>query len=313
MKRIVFILIVIPFTFIVLAQVSYNVSNKLIVSNKDCELSKLVLVLPVPESNQYQTISNLKISEGQIITVENTGNKYLRDINTSSLPGKGSSYTLSCDFDVTLYPMTVDRSQFQTIYSYDTSSDIYKKYTVSDGEYINVNNGIIKAKADILWKESNENYLDYAYACYLYVAENFNYLNPNTGLHPIADLLAAGGGDCGNLASIYINLLRAKGIPAKHIITVRPDGSYHVWADFYLEKYGWIPVDVNMKLDYPNGNYFGYCKGDGIVMSVDICNNMEIETNNYYNGVILQTYYYWYWYASKGSILLNHQVESLKY
>ncbi|UQT32617.1 transglutaminase-like domain-containing protein [Parabacteroides distasonis] len=47
--------------------------------------------------------------------------------------------------------------------------------------------------------------------------------------------------------------MRAKKIPAKHIVTVRPDGSHHVWADFYLERYGWIPVDVNARLVDPRG------------------------------------------------------------
>jgi hypothetical protein len=199
-------------------------------------------------------------------------------------------------------------SQFETIYPYDTQSDIYKKHTVSRGEYIDVNNDTIKQIANQLWNDANGHPIDYAYTCYLYVAENFSYLNPNTDIHPIADILSQRGGDCGNLASVFINLLRAKGIPAKHIITVRPNGSCHVWADFYLQNYGWIPVDVNMKLDDPNGNYFGYCAGDGIVISEDICNQVEYDSGVNYNAVLLQTYLWWYWSRSGNTLSPSHHV-----
>lgn len=107
-----------------------------------------------------------------------------------------------------------------------------------------------------------------------------------------------------------MNLLRAKGIPAKHIVTVRPDGSYHVWADFYLEKYGWIPVDVNMKLDNPEGNYFGYCLGDGIVMSEDIFYEIEYDEGEFCDVVLLQNYYYWYWADKFDMITAQHNVSS---
>lgn len=309
MKRVFFLLFVMSIITPCFAQKRYFISNKALILNNNCDLRKLSLILPVPQSCSYQDIEDLSVSSGDIL-VSPSGNKYLRDVKTSNLPNAGEQYVLSEDFTVTLYPMYVDMEQFTTIYPYDTNSEIYKIYTSNKGLYIDTNNPLILSISDKLWEDSQNNVLLYAKNCYEYVAANYRYLNPNTGIHPIDKILKDGGGDCGNLASIYVNLLRAKHIPAKHIVTVRPDGSYHVWADFYLEKYGWIPVDVNMKLDHPNGNYFGYCKGDGIVMSEDIFYDIEFESGSKYEVVLLQTFYYWYWLNSGNSLVANHNITS---
>lgn len=312
MKR--FIIVFLFTTFLVgemYSQSNYKINNSVILKNINCDLSKLSLVLPVPYTNEYQTINNFEYSSGDLLTAANKNNKYLQDLKISGLPTASDNYTLSTDFDVTLYPMYIDFDQFTEIYPYDKQSSVYKQYTGSDGEYIDPENTQIKRISTDLWSEANEEIIPYARLCYEYVAANFKYLNPYTGLHPLATLLANGGGDCGNLTSIYVSLLRAQGIPSRHIVTLRPNGSYHVWADFYLEKYGWIPVDVNMKLDYPEGNYFGYCKGDGIVMSIGINNEIEFEPNKKYTAVLLQTYFWWYWYNGTGDRMESrHAVKS---
>lgn len=291
------------------AQTSYQISNSVTLNNQDCELKKTNIILPVPQSNNYQEITNLKYSSGEVLDIEGSNNQYLRDLKTSGLPSKGDSYSLTENFDITLYPMYIDMDQFKTIYPYDTQSELYKKYTTDKGEYIDTHNPRIKEISDALWNESKGNIIDYARLCYEYVGANYKYLNPNTGIHKIANTLSIGGGDCGNLASIFVNLLRAKQIPARHIVTVRPNGTFHVWADFYLEKYGWIPVDANMKLDHPEGNYFGYCRGDGIVMSEDICHEVETEPGHTFNTTILQNFLYWYGSNSGTKIAATYHIE----
>ncbi len=289
------------------AQNTFNVANRVVFENKSGNLNRITAILPVPQSNNYQTVSGLQVSEGDILPVPNSGNLYLRNIKTFDLPAAGNSACTTETFEVSLYPMHIDFSQFKKMYPYDTLSEIYRRYTSDKGGYIDTNHPVIQTVSDSLWEQSGQHIIGYARLCYEYVGANYKYLNPNTGIHPIADILTAGGGDCGNLSSLFVTLLRAKRIPARHIVTVRPDNSYHVWSDFYLEKYGWIPVDVTMKLDFPNGDFFGYCRGDGIVMSDDICFDIEPLPNENYPAVLLQNYYYWYY----GECRLNtaHEVK----
>ena len=281
-----------------LAQNSYEVTNSAQVKNEGCQLTKLVILLPVPESNPYQVVTRFSEGDADKLVSPNTQSTYLRKIWESNLPAAGTAQTLSEEMDITLFPMRIDFKQIDQLYPYDQRSEEYIRYTASDGVYINTANPTIVRISNELWQEADGNILSYARLAYEYVASHFRYLNPLTGLHPLSKLLSDGGGDCGNLATIYINLLRAKGIPARHITTVRPDGTYHVWADFYLQNWGWIPVDVNMKLDDPNGDYFGWCKGDGIVMNMDINHQVEYEIGKTATALLLQSYYYWFWYSS---------------
>lgn len=53
-------------------------------------------------------------------------------------------------------------------------------------------------------------------------------------------------GTCSEYTNLFIAMLRCKGIPARFVHGYLYGGSYHAWAEFYLEGSGWIPVDPQM-------------------------------------------------------------------
>ena len=139
-----------------------------------------------------------------------------------------------------------------------------------------------------------------------YTADKGGYIDTsNPTIRSVSDRLwSESGGEILDYARLCYEYVAAN---FKYIVTVRPDGSHHVWADFYLERYGWIPVDVNARLVDPRGNYFGYCRGDGIIMSEDICHEAEFLPGEKFEGVILQTFWYWYWYRNaSGTVEAEH-------
>jgi len=226
---------------------SYHVTIGVTVENTGKILEKLVIILPLAQTNIYQDVTNVKLNGGEILTIPETDDKYIRfTIADSDLPSAGQTKKWGYEFDVTLYTITTHLDQIEKIYPHNVNSAMYHWYTGASGEYVDPHNSTIESIGDNIWKESSD-LLDYSKRCYSYVAKNFQYLNPGTGLHPLSELLADGGGDCGNLSSIYISLLRYRGIPSRHSVIVRPDGSGHVGADFYSEQYGWVPVDVTSK------------------------------------------------------------------
>ena len=283
-----------------LSQTDYHVRSKVTVGNVDNQLTKLIIILPLAQSNQYQTVSNLSIYGGIIADIPETDDTYIRWTFTSDLPAAGESKETFYDFDVRLNSVNFDFSQVTTIYPYNTSSDTYLWYTGTSGVYVDPYNPTIQNIGDSLWLLSSD-IVDYARRCYEYVAANYLYLNPNTGIHPLQDILNAGGGDCGNLTSIYVSLLRHKNIPSRHVVTVRPDNSYHVWADFYLENYGWVPVDVTYKNINPSGDFFGKYDGNGIIMTKEVWLFMDRGDGYTYYDVSLQNFDWWYWYSSGGN------------
>jgi transglutaminase-like putative cysteine protease len=60
-------------------------------------------------------------------------------------------------------------------------------------------------------------------------------------------------GNCTDFHSLFISLARAKGLPSRFEIGFSvpekrgegPIAGYHCWAFFYLEKHGWVPVDIS--------------------------------------------------------------------
>jgi transglutaminase-like putative cysteine protease len=142
----------------------------------------------------------------------------------------------------------------------------------------------------------------------MWVANNMSYINPNTGLHPLTDILANGGGDCGNQATVFNTLMRCIDVPARHVVMVRTNGTFHVRSEFYLAGYGWIPVDANAKNEIPNGDFFGNIQTNEIVVNSNINIPVDLDHIGPTNLVLLQNFAAWYWWYNETPIEFYHTV-----
>ena len=192
----------------------------------------LVAELPLPQTNEYQTIKHVAASPGNVLSYPENGEKYLacRAVG-AECPMPGMTATVFHEFEVTLYDITIDLSKIEKIYPYDKNSILYRRYTEASGTFVDPSHVEIQRIATGLAKESKDP-LEFARKAYVYVSESYKYLYPGTGLHTLETILKNGGGDCGNLSSIFISLLRNRGIPARHLMAVRPDGTYHAGQNF---------------------------------------------------------------------------------
>lgn len=106
-----------------------------------------------------------------------------------------------------------------------------------------------------------------ARAIYDYVLATMRYDKSGTGWGNGDAIWActAKHGNCTDFHSLFIGMMRAAGIPARFEIGFSlPEeqhagaiAGYHCWAEFYLERYGWIPVDASEAWKHPEKkNYF---------------------------------------------------------
>jgi len=283
---------------------------------------KLVLLVPCPQSNEYQDVYELDYtSSGNWILgeISENHNKYLElDMNSTELNSVSKNFSVGYSFILHPKNISIDFSPYKNsngtwkeMPEYDTSSMDYQDNIKQSGNIVVPTNSTIVSISNQLFAACGENKLAYAEKCYEYVASHYSYMNPYTGLHPLAELLSSGGGDCGNFSSIYISLLRAKGIPARHVVAMGTNGAFHVWAEFYIQDFGWVPVDVTYKNSNPSGNYFGrkdYNSDKLVVVQKGVV--MEYATNGV--GLVtldlLQTYGYWYWYNTYATLNVNQNV-----
>ena len=75
MRRILFVYVLMITAITLNAQQSYEITNSLTLKNQNCELTKMTIILPVPQSNNYQEITNFKYSSGEVLDVENSAFK----------------------------------------------------------------------------------------------------------------------------------------------------------------------------------------------------------------------------------------------
>jgi transglutaminase-like putative cysteine protease len=97
--------------------------------------------------------------------------------------------------------------------------------------------------------------LDKARAIYDYVVNTMRYDKSGEGWGRGDAIFACNAkrGNCTDFHSLFIGMMRAAGIPARFQIgfSVPADlregeiAGYHCWAEFYVQPYGWIPVDAS--------------------------------------------------------------------
>jgi len=103
--------------------------------------------------------------------------------------------------------------------------------------------------------------LEKARAIYNYVIATMRYDKSGTGWGNGDAIWActAKRGNCTDFHSLFIGMMRAAAIPARFEIGFplpadQHDGvvaGYHCWAQFYVEPYGWIPVDASEAWKHP--------------------------------------------------------------
>jgi len=136
---------------------------------------------------------------------------------------------------------TAFRIDPKKIGAYDTDDPLYRYYTRTQ-EFMELTPEVISLAKEIVKGETNP-FLN-ARAIYSWCVDNITYkYPPNRG---IRFSLPRRSGDCGCYGFIFVSLCRAVGIPARMVNghwACAAKMNYHVWAEFYLPNYGWIPAD----------------------------------------------------------------------
>lgn len=231
-------------------------------------LNWMKALLAVPPTCIYQDVSNFSC-DYEVKECPDRINRYVEREMQGTLPPSGS-IVLSESCDIHSYYLSVDFDHMDDPAPYRKDTDYYK-YTGTIDNIVMPNHPDVVAQADLLWTEAKGDLVIYARKCYEWTADFLEYDNqPSTPL-TMSELMERRKGDCTEYATLLVSLLRAKGIPARHVILKwRGLDTYHARAEFYIPGYGWIPVDAQGKDQSPNQNFFGTYSGRGIISSFNI-------------------------------------------
>ncbi len=133
-------------------------------------------------------------------------------------------------------------------------SEFVSKYLVDNDNLAMETEIIQQAAQEAIGRETN--YLRKMYSIRNYVYDRLSYgIKPHIDTPDIA--LKRGIGSCGEYVGVLLALARLNGIPCRTVgrykcppkplirqIPLEPDYN-HVWMEFYLPSYGWLPMESN--------------------------------------------------------------------
>lgn len=186
-------------------------------------------VVPLPSLMKYQHDVIHQITKNRTSTVKNVMNY------TFVLPVYEINTKVNAD-KIGLYTKMASR----TLFNYTTQADAL----------IPADDEAVKAlEKQITGREKNP--YRKAKLIYDYMLKNYGLLKKmrKGGADPL-DLLSKKRGDAYDFAVIYAALLRAGGIPcfmdAGILIGQDLTTQAHWWNEFYIENFGWVPVDISL-------------------------------------------------------------------
>jgi transglutaminase-like putative cysteine protease len=216
--------------------------------------------IPLPQSDRYQTIRNLKIEAPFAYTERKDpefGNEYLYVQVPASKIAQPADVRVT--FDVTRREHRVTLEPRPASAPSQMSPADFQRYLQPD-RLIPLQGVIGQLSAQET--QGLQDPLAKARAIYNYVVATMRYDKSGTGWGNGDAVWActAKRGNCTDFHSLFIGMARAAGIPARFEIGFplpedQHDGAipgYHCWAEFYVQPYGWIPVDASEAWKHPD-------------------------------------------------------------
>lgn len=214
--------------------------------------------LPVPQSNEYQEISNLKFTSPQVKAPPqfHYDAAYGNKIAYFELENPKEEVLIKMEFDTIRYEHTRNQAPQKP------ESRPQNPHFLQPTRLVLVNDQT-KKEAEALTQGKTE-VREKLKACYDYVLNKVKYDKPKDSKGSgLGDGWGDGAttwaqekcyGNCTDFHALYLSLLRSLGIPCRFEIGawLHDDGKttegvvgYHCWALSWDEKNGWFPVDIS--------------------------------------------------------------------
>jgi transglutaminase-like putative cysteine protease len=215
--------------------------------------------IPLPQSNEYQTIDDLKI-ETRFAYEKRRDSQYGNEFLFVEIPAA----ELAAPAEVCLSFHGARREHRVVLDSHTASVGPPMGDTTSLQRFLEPDRlvplqGVISDLSTQVTQGKAEP-IEKARAIYNYVVATMRYDKSGTGWGNGDAIWACTSkrGNCTDFHSLFIGMLRAAGIPSRFEIGFSIPSEhagtipgYHCWAEFYVEPYGWIPVDASEAWKHP--------------------------------------------------------------
>ncbi|MCR5289790.1 MAG: IPT/TIG domain-containing protein [Treponema sp.] len=253
-------------------QIATDISNA-----QSTDDSSLTLHIPRPIITSTQPVVEMTESIPTPV-LQNYRNTVIHQVRFADFENNKKRFTHN--FMVSVYAVSTQINTAKVAGFSNKKRLLYTTYTQPDTIIPSNSQSIQKLSSTIVKKDKNP--YRQAKSIYDYMLDNFTLQSRirSGDISPL-DLLTDKQGDAYDFAIIYTALLRSLGIPAKVMSGIFVDVNMlthnHWWCEFYIENYGWVPVDpalgagLSYKMFKPLQNarqyYFGNIDSQHIIFS----------------------------------------------
>jgi len=206
----------------------------------------LTLRFPRPIVTSWQPMVEMTECSPEPV-ISDYKNTVIHQMELQKASSKSEKIRFNHNFVVSTYSVVTDINP-KSVKPYSQKSRVlYKSATSPDSLIQSDNEAIVSLAKEITGKETNP--YNQARLIYDYMIQNFKIRDDlrKADMSPL-DLIRLKKGDAYDFAIIFTSLLRATGIPANPLSGILVDSDMktraHWWSEFYLEGFGWVPVDI---------------------------------------------------------------------
>jgi Transglutaminase-like superfamily/Tetratricopeptide repeat len=147
----------------------------------------------------------------------------------------------------------------------DASTKLHKLYTRSEA-WLDFDGAVHERARSIVGAETNP-YLQ-AKLIYVWLRDNLDFVPGGTHGQAAADVLSDLKGDCGQFSRLFAAMCRSLGIPSRTVTTQNVFGGLHRHAEFHVDPYGWLPVDISVAQTLkPGGSVLSEAEAEALISS----------------------------------------------
>lgn len=204
--------------------------------------------LVVEEDIPYTSFINYKINDEKASYNIDDLSNLSYTVNKKELNGTNFSYESIIEATVNVVKYNVDESKIKLVQRYPSDVEVFLEPSLgiqSDSEVFK------EIASSIIGDETNPFKKAKLIFDYTYTVMNYD---ESTGNKTALDAVNTKIGVCTDYARLMVAILRAEGIPSRTIsgfkipthldeVDLNKEEYNHMWVEFYLEEYGWIPAD----------------------------------------------------------------------
>lgn len=226
----------------------------------DGEIVRCWLPFPRESKEKQHSVKLISTSEKEYVVADNSHPQRTIYMEKKAVKGEQVEFNVKMSFTSANEWTKIDP---EMVKAYDVNSELYKEYTAEVAPHIIFTDEVKSLSEKIVGDETNP-YLK-AKKIFTWISQNIPWAGAReySTIRNISDYCIRNGhGDCGIKTITFITLCRYNGIPAKWESgwMLHPgERNLHDWGAFYLEGYGWLPVDQSfglVKSDDEDVKYF---------------------------------------------------------